>query len=109
MGASLTTMAFALRVLVVAVALVALTTSNDAADNVVPEQSYYDSLTELYDQEISLIQKGEVAKAKAAAKAAKDSAKVEAKWTKAEAAAGKKAHALNKKQRALAIKAAARS
>merc|ERR1719421_1351614 len=64
-------MAFALRVLVVAVALVALTTSNDAADNVVPEQSYYDSLTELYDQEISLIQKGEVAKAKAAAKAAK--------------------------------------
>merc|ERR1712054_398569 len=87
-------MAFTLRVLVVAVALVAFSQSHDAVDEVVPEfgsPSYYDSLSELYDQEISLVQKTSSAdKAKAAGEAAKKSAKIEAKWTAAEADATKK-------------------
>merc|ERR1712054_297686 len=89
------TMGFLLRTFVVTVALVAFTQSHDAVDEVVPEfgsPSYYDSLTELYDQEISLVQKTSSAdKAKAAGEAAKKSAKIEAKWTAAEADATKKA------------------
>merc|ERR1711975_118888 len=105
-------MAFTLRVLVVTVALFAFSHSHDAVDEVVPEvvgSSYYDSLAELYDQEISLVQKSSAEKAADAAKAAKESAKIEKKWTQAEAKAAKKAHDLNKEQRAEAEKASQRS
>merc|ERR1712227_418200 len=106
-------MSFTLRVLVVAVALVAFSQSHDAVDEVVPEfgsPSYYDHLTELYDEEISLVQKTSSAdKAAAAKKAEKESEEVEKKWTAEEDKAEKKAHELNKEQRKEAIKASNRS